>query len=89
MFLVLFWVGLVQHERLEKLTSCIFNKGKEKICLSAVAMYLLAVLQYFYGKGWSVVIHSLLSFELFDNASLYSCVLLQELDLNMLHSEMW
>lgn len=54
MFLVLLWVGLVQHERLEKLPSCIFFillGKKEKICLSAIAMYVLAVLQYFCGKG--------------------------------------
>lgn len=35
------------------------------------------------------VIHSLLSFELFDDASFYSCVLPQELDLNMLPLETW
>lgn len=35
------------------------------------------------------IIHSLLSFELFDDASFYSCVLPQELDLNMLHLETW
>lgn len=29
------------------------------------------------------------SFELFDDASFYSCVLPQELDLNMLHLETW
>lgn len=84
------WVGATwEAGEITKLHFLYSLGKKEKICLSAIAMYVLAVLQYFCGKGWSVVIHPLLSFELFDDASLYSCVLPQELDLNMLHLEMW
>lgn len=63
---------------------------KEIIGFLSIAACVLVVWQYSSGKGLNCyVIHSLLSFELFDDAWFYSCVLPQELDLNMLRLVTW